>query len=109
MPVAEPNARFSKRWTDSASPMSATSTRPSLRSRRPRSTGRGLKGTHCKNLFLRNYKGNRHYLVIAARHAGHRPPASQRGARRGPAELRLARAAAGAGSASSPDRSRRSA
>jgi Ala-tRNA(Pro) deacylase len=25
----------------------------------------GLKGTHCKNLFLRNYKGNRHYLVIA--------------------------------------------
>jgi len=24
-----------------------------------------LKGTHCKNLFLRNYKGNRHYLVIA--------------------------------------------
>jgi len=25
----------------------------------------GLKGTHCKNLFLRNYKGHRHYLVIA--------------------------------------------
>jgi Ala-tRNA(Pro) deacylase len=25
----------------------------------------GLKATHCKNLFLRNYKGNRHYLVIA--------------------------------------------
>jgi len=25
----------------------------------------GLGGTHCKNLFLRNYKGNRHYLVIA--------------------------------------------
>jgi Ala-tRNA(Pro) deacylase len=25
----------------------------------------GLKGTHCKNLFLRNYKGKRHYLVIA--------------------------------------------
>jgi Ala-tRNA(Pro) deacylase len=24
-----------------------------------------LKGAHCKNLFLRNYKGNRHYLVIA--------------------------------------------
>lgn len=24
-----------------------------------------LRGTHCKNLFLRNYKGNRHYLVIA--------------------------------------------
>ena len=24
-----------------------------------------LKGTHCKNLFLRNSKGNRHYLVIA--------------------------------------------
>jgi len=26
----------------------------------------GLKGAHCKNLFLRNYKGNRHYLVIAS-------------------------------------------
>jgi Ala-tRNA(Pro) deacylase len=26
----------------------------------------GLKGTHCKNLFLRNYKGNHHYLVIAS-------------------------------------------
>lgn len=25
----------------------------------------GLRGAHCKNLFLRNYKGNRHYLVIA--------------------------------------------
>lgn len=25
-----------------------------------------LKGTHCKNLFLRNYKGNHHYLVIAS-------------------------------------------
>jgi Ala-tRNA(Pro) deacylase len=24
-----------------------------------------LQGTHCKNLFLRNDKGNRHYLVIA--------------------------------------------
>ncbi len=24
-----------------------------------------LQGTHCKNLFLRNKKGNRHYLVIA--------------------------------------------
>ncbi|HPW18449.1 MAG TPA: prolyl-tRNA synthetase associated domain-containing protein [Candidatus Aminicenantes bacterium] len=24
-----------------------------------------LKGAHCKNLFLRNDKGNRHYLVIA--------------------------------------------
>ena len=24
-----------------------------------------LRGSHCKNLFLRNKKGNRHYLVIA--------------------------------------------
>lgn len=24
-----------------------------------------LRGTHCKNLFLRNNRGNRHYLVIA--------------------------------------------
>ncbi len=25
----------------------------------------GLRATHCKNLFLRNKKGNRHYIVIA--------------------------------------------
>ncbi|HEX2695341.1 MAG TPA: prolyl-tRNA synthetase associated domain-containing protein [Acidobacteriota bacterium] len=25
----------------------------------------GLRGAHCKNLFLRNNKGNRHYLVVA--------------------------------------------
>jgi len=25
-----------------------------------------LRGVHCKNLFLRNWKGNRHYLVITA-------------------------------------------
>lgn len=25
-----------------------------------------IKGTHCKNLFLRNNRGNRHYLLIAA-------------------------------------------
>jgi Ala-tRNA(Pro) deacylase len=24
----------------------------------------GIDGTHCKNLFLRNQKGNRHYLVV---------------------------------------------
>ena len=24
-----------------------------------------IKGRHCKNLFLRNQKGNRHYLIIA--------------------------------------------
>ena len=24
----------------------------------------GIKATHCKNLFFRNHKGNRHYLVI---------------------------------------------
>src|SRR5690554_4408704 len=23
-----------------------------------------MPGTHCKNLFFRNHKGNRHYLVI---------------------------------------------
>ncbi len=27
-----------------------------------------LRGTHCKNLFLRNKKGNRHYLVVAPTH-----------------------------------------
>lgn len=25
----------------------------------------GIEATHCKNLFLRNKKGNRHYLVVA--------------------------------------------
>ncbi|MFC2167946.1 prolyl-tRNA synthetase associated domain-containing protein [Acidobacteriota bacterium] len=25
---------------------------------------KSIKGTHCKNLFVRNKKGNRHYLVI---------------------------------------------
>jgi len=24
----------------------------------------GIEGAHCKNLFLRNKKGNRHYLVV---------------------------------------------
>ncbi|RQD70489.1 MAG: prolyl-tRNA synthetase associated domain-containing protein [Tindallia sp. MSAO_Bac2] len=24
----------------------------------------GIEGLHCKNLFLRNYKGNRHFLMI---------------------------------------------
>lgn len=28
----------------------------------------GIDATHCKNLFLRNQKGDRHYLVIAAHH-----------------------------------------
>ena len=27
-------------------------------------TGRGIDATHCKNLFLRNQKGTRHYLVV---------------------------------------------
>jgi len=26
---------------------------------------KGLSGAHCKNLFLRNQRGNRHYLVVA--------------------------------------------
>jgi len=26
---------------------------------------KGIEGAHCKNLFVRNKKGNRHYLVIA--------------------------------------------
>ena len=25
---------------------------------------KGIEGRHCKNLFLRNNKGNRHYLVV---------------------------------------------
>jgi len=27
----------------------------------------GIEATHCKNLFLRNKKGDRHYLVVAER------------------------------------------
>ena len=26
---------------------------------------RGIEGAHCKNLFVRNKKGNQHYLIIA--------------------------------------------
>jgi len=26
---------------------------------------KGIEGAHCKNLFVRNKKGNRHYLIIA--------------------------------------------
>jgi len=26
---------------------------------------KGIAGSHCKNLFVRNKKGNRHYLIIA--------------------------------------------
>lgn len=29
---------------------------------------RGIDAAHCKNLFLRNKKGNRHYLVVAEHH-----------------------------------------
>jgi Ala-tRNA(Pro) deacylase len=28
----------------------------------------GIDATHCKNLFLRNQKGNRHYIVILPHH-----------------------------------------
>jgi Ala-tRNA(Pro) deacylase len=28
----------------------------------------GIDATHCKNLFLRNQKGNRHYLVVLEHH-----------------------------------------
>lgn len=41
----------------------------------------GLRGVHCKNLFLRNKKGNHHYLVVA--------PASK------PVDLRALNAALG--------------
>ena len=26
---------------------------------------KGIEGAHCKNLFVRNKKGNRHYLIVA--------------------------------------------
>ena len=28
----------------------------------------GIEGCHCKNIFLRNKKGSRHYLVVLAHH-----------------------------------------
>jgi Ala-tRNA(Pro) deacylase len=34
----------------------------------------GIEAVHCKNLFLRNKKGDRHYLVVA----GHRTPVDLR-------------------------------
>jgi Ala-tRNA(Pro) deacylase len=41
----------------------------------------GIDGTHCKNLFLRNQKGNRHYLVVltASKRADLRAVADQIG------------------------------
>jgi Ala-tRNA(Pro) deacylase len=41
----------------------------------------GIDATHCKNLFLRNQKGDRHYLVVltAAKRADLRAVASQIG------------------------------
>lgn len=41
----------------------------------------GIDATHCKNLFLRNQKGNRHYLVIVehAKRADLRAVANQVG------------------------------
>src|SRR3954451_16139343 len=30
----------------------------------------GIDATHCKNLFLRNQKGNRHYLVVVPHKKG---------------------------------------
>jgi Ala-tRNA(Pro) deacylase len=41
----------------------------------------GIEGTHCKNLFLRNQKGNRHYLVVltASKRADLRAVADQIG------------------------------
>ena len=33
---------------------------------RPRSTGPASTPLHCKNLFLRNQKGSRHFLVVLA-------------------------------------------
>src|SRR5918996_1573313 len=52
----------------------------------------GIDATHCKNLFLRNQKGNRHYLVILvhAKKADLRKVADQVGWRR-QIELRVAR------------------
>jgi Ala-tRNA(Pro) deacylase len=41
----------------------------------------GIEATHCKNLFLRNQKGNRHYLVVltASKRADLRAVADQIG------------------------------
>ena len=43
---------------------SGTSTRPFSPWKRRSARWAGIDATHCKNLFLRNQKGDRHYLVI---------------------------------------------
>ena len=55
----------------------------------------GIDAMHCKNLFLRNQKGTRHYLVVLVHEAG-RSEERGRADRRRQIELRLARAADGA-------------
>ena len=34
---------------------------------------KNVEATHCKNLFFRNHKGNRHYLVVLECHKDLRP------------------------------------
>ncbi len=51
----------SSRW---GSRSSATSIRRWQQPSRPSEHWAGIDAAHCKNLFLRNQKGSRHYLVI---------------------------------------------
>ena len=46
------------------SPTSATNIRPLPRRRGRERYWGAIDAVHCKNLFMRNQKGNRHYLVI---------------------------------------------
>ena len=70
----------------------------------------GIDATHCKNLFLRNQKGSRHYLVVLTASKRADLQGGRRSDRRRQAELRVAGAAddpsrpdAGLGVALRPD------
>ncbi len=53
-----------------------------------------LPGAKTKNLFLRDKKGARHFLVTVRARSRGRPERAGRGARCGPSRLRVARAPA---------------
>ena len=77
-------------WPNSASPTPATSIPPVATVDEAEQHWAGIDATHCKNLFLRNQKGNRHYLVIIQHSKRADLRAVARSDRRRQAELRVA-------------------
>ncbi len=53
-----------------------------------------IPATHCKNLFLRNAKGTRHYLVVLEHAKNRQPEGPGCQDRRRPPQFRVARSAA---------------